>query len=258
MTQAPSTRVRPAPAALNYSARVRVFVLVLAGLFVVLLLAAPIAQPPEYHGFADSRAVLGIANFWNVASNAAFMVVGVVGLAQLRRSRRREAPGWTVLFTGTTFVAAGSALYHLAPGDGTLVWDRVPIGVAFVGLLSALVADYISPRAGRVLILPGIAVALGAIAWWRLTGDLSAWVWVQGAPLVAVVLVLTLFPASRRDGAWLLGALGCYAAAKLFEVADQAFYELAAGVVSGHSMKHLLAAAGVACLVALLRGRGAP
>jgi hypothetical protein len=243
---------------LNRSARVWVFVLVLAGLFVILLLAAPIAQPPEYHGFADSRAVLGIANFWNVASNAAFMVVGIAGLARLRRGRWQEATGWLILFTGTAFVAAGSALYHLAPSDQTLVWDRVPIGVAFMGLLSALVADYISPRAGRVLILPAIAVALGAIAWWRVTGDLSAWVWVQAAPLLAVVLVLALFPASRRDGAWLLGALGCYVAAKLFEVADQAFYELAAGVVSGHSMKHLLAAAGVACLVALLRGRGMP
>jgi hypothetical protein len=83
-------------------------------------------------------------------------------------------------------------------------------------------------------------------------------VWVQAAPLLAVVLVLVLFPASRRDGAWLLGALGCYVAAKVFEVADQAFYELTEGALSGHAMKHLLAAAGVACLVALLRRRSLP
>jgi hypothetical protein len=222
------------------------------------MMAGPIAQPPEYHGFADNRAVLGIANFWNVASNAPFVVVGLAGLAHLWRGRWQEAPGWLVLFTGTAFVAAGSGLYHLAPGDQTLVWDRVPIGVAFMGLLSALVADYISPRAGRALLLPGIAVSLGAIAWWRISGDLSAWVWVQAAPLLAVVLVLALFPASRPDGPWLLGALGCYAAAKAFEVADKDFYELTAGALSGHSMKHLLAAAGVACLVALVRRRSAP
>lgn len=232
-----------------------VFVLALAGLLGALLMAGPIPQPEGYHAFADSRAVLGIANFWNVASNALFVAGGIAGLAQLRRSRWREAPGWPVLFTGSVFIAAGSALYHLAPSDATLVWDRVPIGIAFMGLLSALVADYISPRAGRALILPGIALSLGAIAWWRITGDLSAWVWAQAAPLLAVVLVLVLFPASRRDGAWLLGALGCYAAAKVFEVADQAFYELTAGALSGHSMKHLLAAVGVACLVMLLRRR---
>lgn len=256
--RASSPPVCSTPAVSKFPARVWVFVLALAGLFGGLMMAGPIAQPPEYHGFADSRAVLGVASFWNVVSNVPFAIVALAGIAHLRARGWQEAPGWLILFTGTAFVAAGSALYHLAPSDQTLVWDRVPIGVAFMGLLSAIVADYISPRAGRVLILPAIALALGAIAWWRVTGDLSAWVWVQAAPLLAVVLVLALFPASRRDGAWLLGALGCYAAAKLFEVADQAFYELAAGVVSGHSMKHLLAAAGVACLVGLLRGRCTP
>jgi hypothetical protein len=235
-----------------------VFFGVLAGLFASLLLAAPIAQPQDYHAFADSRALLGIANFWNVASNAPFVVVGMAGLAQLQQGRWRQAPGWAVVFAGTVFVAAGSAWYHLAPSDQTLVWDRVPMGIAFMGLLSALAADYVSPRAGRALLLPGIAVSLAAIAWWRITGDLSAWVWVQAAPLLAVVLVLALFPGSRRDGGWLLGALGCYAAAKLFEVADRPLHELTAGAFSGHSMKHLLAAAGVACLVALLLRRSLP
>jgi len=167
VTHASSTRVTRAAAALSYAARAWVFVLVLAGLFVALLLAAPILQPPGYHAFADSRRVLGLANFWNVATNVPFVAVGMAGLAQLRHC------GWQ-------------------------------------------------------------------------------------APLLAVVLVLALFPASRRDGAWLFAALGCYAAAKVFEAADRAFLELTAGALSGHSMKHLLAAAGVACLVMLLRRRSVP
>jgi hypothetical protein len=40
---------------------------------VALFFAPPIAQPPEYHQFADSRTFLGIPNFLDVASNLLFL-----------------------------------------------------------------------------------------------------------------------------------------------------------------------------------------
>ena len=57
-----------------------------------------ISQPPAYHDFADSRAMLGIPNFLDVTSNAAFLLVGAAGLAValglgIAALRRRLAPG---------------------------------------------------------------------------------------------------------------------------------------------------------------------
>jgi len=43
----------------------------------ILLILPPIQQDPNYHNFADRRTLLGIPNFWNVASNAAFLVARI-------------------------------------------------------------------------------------------------------------------------------------------------------------------------------------
>jgi len=63
--------------------------------------------------------------------------------------------------------------------------------------------------------------------------------------------VLTKLPTLRADaivaGTWWT-VLGLYAAAKLMEVADHTVLD-ALGFVSGHTLKHLLAAAAALCLV---------
>src|SRR5258708_22880050 len=50
-----------------------------------LLLMPPIPQSQIYHGFADQRTLTGIPNFWNVVSNLPFVLVGTLGLINVRR-----------------------------------------------------------------------------------------------------------------------------------------------------------------------------
>ena len=38
--------------------------------------APPVAQPQQYHLFADGRGVLGVPNLGNVVSNLAFLAAG--------------------------------------------------------------------------------------------------------------------------------------------------------------------------------------
>ncbi len=60
----------------------------------VALLVVPI--PQDNHAFADQRTLLGIPNFWNVASNLPFIAVGAAGLLQFHRH-----PATIVLFLGS-------------------------------------------------------------------------------------------------------------------------------------------------------------
>jgi hypothetical protein len=228
----------------------------LIALLVALLALAPIAQPAAYHDLADQRRLLGIPHFWNVATNLPFLAIGLMGLALVRRRRPDAAAAWTAVFGGTALVALGSTYYHLAPSDATLVWDRIPIGIAFMGFLVVLLAEHTAPNRERAL-WPLAAFAIGAVFWWRFTGDLAPWVWVQLGPMLAVVLVLALLPARYTHRRYLAYALACYAAAKLFELGDGALHEWTGGLVSGHPLKHLAAAAGVACLYTMLKKRRA-
>ena len=234
-------------------------VAVLAALLPVLFVGfGPIAQPASYHDLADQRPILGIAHFWNVVSNLPFLIIGVMGLRLLRRERGEAAVAWATLFAGTALVALGSSWYHRNPNDATLIWDRVPIGIAFMGFFIALLIEHLSGMGKRIaqhLLVPGVVFSAAAIWWWYQSGDLSLWVWVQAAPMLAVVLVLVLLPARYTHRRYLAYALACYVAAKLFEVADLQIMQWTGGLMSGHALKHLAAAAGVCCFYIMLRQR---
>jgi hypothetical protein len=66
---------------------------------------------------------------------------------------------------------------------------------------------------------------------------------VQGAPLLTLPAMLLLFPARHSHRRYLLVGLLFYAVAKLLEIYDRPVYIATADVVSGHTLKHLLAAA---------------
>lgn len=235
-------------------------VLPIAALLPVLFLAGPIAQFPNYHDLADQRSMLGIPHFWNVVSNLPFLVVGLMGLRQLTVRREDAAQAWAMLFGGAALVAFGSGWYHADPNDTTLIWDRLPMGVAFMGFLVALLIEHLDRAHGRyarLKLLPLTLLSVAAIWWWKATGDLSLWVWVQVAPMLAVVLVPALLPGRYSHRRYLAYGLACYAAAKLLELGDAQIMQWTGGAMSGHALKHVLAAAGVWCFYVMLRERSA-
>ena len=149
------------------------------------MLLAPIAQDPAYHDFADRRGLLGIPGFLNIATNLAFLAVGVAGMflcAVRKNLGARQA--WLACFTGVTLVFFGSTYYHLAPDNGTLVWDRLPMSIGFMALSVAVLGDYINPRLEKTLLAPAIVLGLASVIWWHYTGDLRPYVLVQFLPLL--------------------------------------------------------------------------
>ena len=125
---------------------------------VAVVFALPrVAQPISYHDFADQRRLLGVPNFMDVASNLAFLVAGLYGLRILGRSRfadTRERLPYAILFAAVIVTCFGSAYYHLAPNNATLFWDRLPMTLAFMSFLSAVITERVSVRAGLALLGP--------------------------------------------------------------------------------------------------------
>jgi hypothetical protein len=228
----------------------------LAALVVPLLalpLLPPVAQDPHYHAFADGRTAWGIANFQNVASNVGFLLVGSVGLHFC--VRRCRDLSWVVFFAAVVLVTFGSAYYHLLPGDDRLVWDRLPITVALMALFTALMKEHLTVRREGWLLAVSIATGVASVAWWRITGDLKFYVWVQAAPFLAIAVLLALYRGRFTGRYWLAYGLLFYALAKVVEFSDARIYAMTSEATSGHALKHLLAALAPLCVYWMLRTR---
>ncbi|MBL0312723.1 MAG: ceramidase domain-containing protein [Holophagaceae bacterium] len=237
-----------------------------AGVIVLALLLPRIAQPAAYHAFADQRTMLGIPNFWNVVSNAAFIPVGLAALWVMVRNPkpRFHAPferwAYFVAFAGVLLVGLGSGYYHLHPDNRKLFWDRLPMTLVFMALMSAVIAERIHAKVGGVLLLPFLLLGILSAEVWRrgeLTGigDLRFYLLVQFYPMLAIPMMMALFPASytrTRDMAWLVL---WYAIAKALEQWDGAVFRATGGSMSGHALKHVAAALAVAALVAMVARR---
>ena len=171
----------------------------------------PIPQDQNYHAFADGRTMLGVPNFLNVVSILPFLVVGVLGLKLLLFTDAGHPAGsvWEeaerrpllVFFAGVSLTAFGSAYYHLAPDNDRLVWDRLPMTIAFMGFFASMIGDRIGLRAGMWLLWPLVWLGFASVLNWRMgeshdAGDLRLYGFVQFYPLLAIPLRCTC---SHRD-----------------------------------------------------------
>jgi hypothetical protein len=231
----------------------------------LLLNHAAIPQPETYHAFADGRSMFGVPNAMNVLSNLPFLLGGLWGLIRAGKWQGRleeggERVAYLGFFAGVTLTSLGSSYYHWAPDSMTLFWDRMPMAMAFMSLFAAQLGERVDPRLSKALW--GLLVLLGllSVVYWEWTeraghGDLRPYVFVQGFPILAMVVMLLAFP-GRYDGAgWLWGTIGLYVVAKLLETYDKQVFGWTGGLVSGHSLKHLSAGVATALVVPMLERR---
>lgn len=239
--------------------RFRPHLLLAIALAMTLALAAqpPIPQPLEYHRFVDTRTLFGVPNFWNVASNLPFVLVGLAGLrwlfASMATIERVLRPAYVVLFVGVTLVGVGSGWYHLQPDNASLVWDRLPMTLALMAFFAIVLGEHIDLRLARFTLWPLLVAGVLSVLYWRATDDLRPYALVQFVPVLLIPLVLLLYP--RRGSGPIWWALAFYVLAKLLEHFDRQVLDALAGAISGHSIKHVAAAVGMAALLVGLRAR---
>jgi hypothetical protein len=229
------------------------FLALAAVLTVAVFLAPRTPQPLSYHDFADQRSWLGIPNFGDVASNIPFAVIGMWGLLFLasrasapRFRDAREKIFYFFIFAGLLLTAFGSAYYHLAPDNNRLVWDRLPMTIVFMALIAAMIAERVSLKLGLWLLAPLLVIGAGSVAQWHYSelrgeGDLRFYAAVQTGAILALLVALALRPRYTRSSD-LAVAVGFYVLAKVLETFDPQVLAIG-NLVSGHTLKHLAAAA---------------
>ncbi len=216
----------------------------------------PFAGDPCYHCFADARPALGVPNFADVLSNLPFLIVGIFGLKHWKAHRPSDGRySWLVFHLGVIGVAIGSAYYHWNPNDATLVWDRLPMTLAFIGLSLAMMAELVHPAFDRHPLMPALLIGTGSVIYWYTMQDLRPYLWVQTLPLLVVPTTTAVFPKRFTHRRYLIFAVAFYLGAKMAERHDSNVFEILGGSISGHTIKHLLAAGGCAMIVIMLYRR---
>jgi len=229
---------------------------------ITIFFIEPIKQDLAYHQFIDNRTLLGIPNFWDVVSNLPFFIVGMLALYQFNSlniiAELRKA--YWLFFFGVAMVAFGSGYYHYSPSNETLLWDRLPMTIAFMSLFALIISEFIDIKIGAILLIPLLILGVLSVLYWQWTesngvGDLRFYALVQFLPIVMIPIIIVLFPSKydKVTGYWLL-FLG-YVTAKLFEYFDEDIFALTSGIMSGHALKHVAAAIGVAFLYLAFKNR---
>jgi hypothetical protein len=221
-------------------------------------------QPVEYHDFADLRHAYGIDNFLDVVSNLAFLIAGVMGLVLVIGGRVRfefasERWPFVVFFLGVLLTALGSAYYHHAPDNETLFWDRLPMTIAFMALVSSQIVDRINVRAGLMLLLPMLLLGVASVVYWRATermgaGNVLPYGILQAYSVIVLLLLARLNPSRYTRGSDIYWVFGWYVLSKFLETFDREVLAIA-HFVSGHTLKHLAAAAAAFVVCYMLANR---
>lgn len=241
------------------------FLLSLAvGLTLITFFIPPFDQPHSYHQWVDNRTFLGVPHFGDVISNLGFVIVGLLGLRAMAQQQLccrlpEERLAWGLVFIGVLLTGFGSAYYHWAPNNFGLMWDRLPMALGFMALLSTLIIERIGSKLGLRLLPILIFFGCASVIYWygsslQGAGDLRPYLLTQGGTLLLIPIILLLYPPAYTRGQDYLIALGLYILALVAEHLDKTIFDLT-HFVSGHNLKHLLAALAVYWLLHMLRFR---
>lgn len=242
---------------------IKLLLVLLALLTVIALIffALPaIPQDLSYHNFADQRMLLGIPNMWDVISNLPFVVIALWAGLQLKAMPATviDQVGRAALvafYLGFAFTGLGSAYYHLNPTNATLVWDRLPMSIAFMSFFAIILNLHLGLRLGSRWLWSLLLIGAASVGYWAYSeaigqGDLRPYGLVQFLPMLLIPLILWQLPQPAYQARYIWAVIGAYAGAKVLEHFDEQVFAMLG--ISGHSLKHVAASlAGVFLLYAL-------
>lgn len=221
-------------------------------LFVILIfyLLKPIPQSPNYHHFADKRSWIGIPNAGNVLSNIVIFLSGIWGVFALVLNNKiqfndhRERWIWIGVALGLVLTSIGSAYYHLNPNNERLVWDRLPMTIVFMSLVAALISERVNIKLGLWLWPCFITLGFFSVWMWYSSelqnqSDLSFYLGIQSYAFL-MTFMMWILPSPYNKN-WFLGlSVAFYAMAILCDSYDYQINHIMHGLVSGHTIKHIL------------------
>ena len=196
------------------------------------------------HPFVDARIFWGVPNAMDVLSNLPLGLAGLMGLLMLR-GKQMSPPtrhAMAVFFGGLICACLGSSGYHWAPNASGLMLDRLGMAVTFAGALALALAERVGPTAAKLALPVMLASAALSAALAYTLGNVLPWGVVQFGGMALIAWAAWQPRLDDALGVSFTVLIGLYAVAKLCELNDAALFHLSGEWISGHTLKHLVAA----------------
>ncbi len=129
-----------------------------------------------------------------------------------------------------------------------------------MSIVDIIVAERVSATIARKMYVPLLTTGIVSVVWWTITeyydaGDLRLYALVQFTPVVLTPVLLGLYSNKYTHGTYMMLTVFCYIAAKFAEMFDWEIYRMTNHIVSGHTLKHLIAGLGLMSLPYMLQHR---
>nr|VDD34004.1 unnamed protein product [Brassica oleracea] len=227
----------------------------------------------RHHVFADKRNFMGVPNTLNVMTNFPFLIIGVLGFVLclggsfFNISLKGEIWGWTLFYASVSSLAFGSAYYHLKPDDNRIVWDTLPILIAYSSLFSSFLVERAGERVGLSCLVLLLFISVLSVAYarqvqieviicvlvdGRVFNDLRLCLTFQLIPCLAIPVMTVLLPPKYTHSRFWLLATAAHAVSKIEGLADSKIYNFNGYTISGHSLGHLCSALAMLLLTVML------
>jgi hypothetical protein len=208
------------------------------------------------HPFVDARVLWGILNAMDVLSNLTFIGMGVWGFFALHRApavpvATRQAA--TVFFTGLLLTCLSSSFYHWGPDAWGLAVDRAGMAMAFASVLGLAAAERVSQRAAPWVWGSVLAAGMLAIMLNFAVGVVAPWAVVQFGGMAVVLWAATQRAQRGAIGIRWTVLIAIYVVAKLLELGDEVVFQATQEIISGHSLKHMVASVAALPVILALR-----
>jgi len=97
--------------------------------------------------------------------------------------------------------------------------------------------------------MPVLIFGVASVLYWHITeglgkGDLRLYAIVQYLPMILIPLMIVMYESANTQKRFIIWGLVFYGLSKLFEALDESVFEMSGNLISGHSIKHVMAALG--------------
>ncbi|MFZ3229430.1 MAG: ceramidase domain-containing protein [Pseudobdellovibrio sp.] len=237
-------------------------VILICATFFVCWAKLPSADPFTYFLFADDRNLFGIPNSLDVVSNFAFFLVGVLGIRNVFKTRRLHSKVifsfGIILSIASLLVAIGSAYFHLNPNPVSLIWDRLPMTLGFATIAAMVITDRVDPQMGvwifSILLPIGLLSVIGYGNSWV---TLKLYIAFQTGTIAFLALAIIFLKQQNLPNSLLRASVILYVIAKITEKLDRNIFNIAT-FISGHTLKHLFAAAAIYIILSFYKSKNSP